>query len=309
MQEAHNTQGETPVWVVGIDEAGYGPKLGPLVIAAVGFRFGRGVASSARCRDACKWLFDLKLSGRVRIADSKCLYRDRVRDFPRLEQVALGLCGLNAATPNLRTWWKAICCTPYSDYAELPWNTDLTLPVVTPLEDVLATQRHLRQAFHERGVAEVRLKVAVLFPRRFNEEVDRTGSKNALLLLWTARLLKSLKLRVGEEIAIFMDQQGGRKNYQALWNEFSSLAERSGSVGWTVSPRGDSQYGLVAAASLVAKYVRELCMHCWNAYWQQQAPEIASTAGYPADAQRFVRELQQRYGVLLPERRWYWRDR
>jgi len=48
-----------------------------------------------------------------------------------------------------------------------------------------------------------------------------------------------------------------------------------------------------ALASMVAKYLRELAMQAFNAYWCERLPDLQPTAGYPADARRFKEEIAQ----------------
>ena len=43
----------------------------------------------------------------------------------------------------------------------------------------------------------------------------------------------------------------------------------------------------VALASMAAKYIRELSMHAFNAFWAARMPGLRPTAGYPTDAQRW----------------------
>lgn len=38
---------------------------------------------------------------------------------------------------------------------------------------------------------------------------------------------------------------------------------------------------------MTAKYVRELAMRAFNAWWCGRAPGLAATAGYPLDAARW----------------------
>jgi hypothetical protein len=38
---------------------------------------------------------------------------------------------------------------------------------------------------------------------------------------------------------------------------------------------------------MAAKYVRELSMHAFNAFWAARVPGLRPTAGYPTDAQRW----------------------
>jgi hypothetical protein len=60
---------------------------------------------------------------------------------------------------------------------------------------------------------------------------------------------------------------------------------------------------------MMSKYLRELAMLAWNAFWQRQVPGLRPTAGYPQDAVRFKKEIeacQQRLGI--PDRN-VWRNR
>ena len=47
----------------------------------------------------------------------------------------------------------------------------------------------------------------------------------------------------------------------------------------------------VALASMLAKYLRELAMEQFNRFWQQRAPQVKPTKGYPQDARRFRQEV------------------
>jgi hypothetical protein len=38
---------------------------------------------------------------------------------------------------------------------------------------------------------------------------------------------------------------------------------------------------------MAAKYVRELSMHAFNAFWADRLPGLRPTAGYPTDALRW----------------------
>jgi ribonuclease HII len=60
-----------------------------------------------------------------------------------------------------------------------------------------------------------------------------------------------------------------------------------------ITPQAESQSFAVALASMVSKYIREIFMHHWNAYWQQQVPGLRPTAGYPGDALRFLQAIEQ----------------
>ena len=60
----------------------------------------------------------------------------------------------------------------------------------------------------------------------------------------------------------------------------------------TIQPRADAEHFCVALASMVSKYVRELLMGEFNAFWLRHLPELRPTAGYPGDAARFFEAIR-----------------
>ena len=76
------------------------------------------------------------------------------------------------------------------------------------------------------------------------------------------------------------------------------------SLRMTFAPGADSADLCVALASMISKYLRELLMAEFNAFWRRHMPELVPTAGYPVDAGRFfadIRPIRERLGV--PDRR------
>ena len=43
---------------------------------------------------------------------------------------------------------------------------------------------------------------------------------------------------------------------------------------------------------MISKYLRELLMHRFNAYWKSLIPEVQPTAGYYSDGVRFLRDIE-----------------
>ena len=46
-----------------------------------------------------------------------------------------------------------------------------------------------------------------------------------------------------------------------------------------------------ALASMASKYLRELAMRALNDFWRRHVPDLPHTAGYPADAPRFMAQI------------------
>jgi hypothetical protein len=60
---------------------------------------------------------------------------------------------------------------------------------------------------------------------------------------------------------------------------------------------------------MVSKYLRELAMEAFNAFWAEQVPNLAPTAGYPQDAVRFRAEIAKKQLELGIEDAVLWRKK
>jgi ribonuclease HII len=56
---------------------------------------------------------------------------------------------------------------------------------------------------------------------------------------------------------------------------------------------GETHSMPVALASMFSKYVRELYMEIFNRWWKPHAPHVKRTAGYAADAKRWLKETAE----------------
>ena len=83
---------------------------------------------------------------------------------------------------------------------------------------------------------------------------------------------------------------------------------RAGRVEFRFVAGGESHLP-TALASMVSKYLRELAMRAFNAFWCRQLPALRPTAGYPVDARRFKADIELRQRQLQIEDRVLWRLR
>ena len=297
--------------VAGIDEAGYGPRLGPLVVAASVFRLPEGTRPSALDR-----LINLtEKAGGLAIADSKQVYRSRA-DLGRIEASTLGHAALARGALPLRVRGllaHAVDCSA-ADVDELPWYRgrllELALPCAADVADVLARCSRQAELLADRGLHFADLHVAPVLETRFNQQVRQYGSKAWPLFLATGRLLdKLIECHPDEELVVHVDRQGGRTRYGELIAGLYPLArlrvvrERTEESVYRLEPpgrppveihfhvEGDGRYAPVALASVVAKTVRELFMRSLNAWFAEQVPGVRPTAGYSADARRFLADV------------------
>ena len=302
--------------VIGTDEAGYGPNLGPLVVAATAWQ----VADDAR--DAAAIALDLeevvaegsRAAGLTRPlwTDSKLVHRGP-HGFAAVERAALG--GLVAVATSLPTGeselprdWPGldtllggldIGASPPVEAAAL---AALALPAEAEVDDSRRAGRAVAAAAASRGLAVRAIRCRVIQPAEFNAAIAAGLNKADVLSRATLALAADLRAMLPDEQAfIWCDRHGGRRRYAPLLTHhletplvhvLEEAAERSAyalpdrrcTVEFTVGGEGRVP---VALASLTAKYVRELAMLAFNAFWSGRVPGLRATAGYPVDAARW----------------------
>jgi hypothetical protein len=311
---------------VGIDEAGYGPNLGPMVMTAVvaeATDCGRGAEAPGR---GCLLDFWGDLAGtvaraggdpaRLWVDDSKAIWHGgKGRD--RLEAACLAaIAATGMALPGSITQLLAVLGAGSRADGELsPWfDADGGAEAWPWIRSRGATEALLAQRPLVPGLGTWRLAAihsVVVGPARFNAELAALGGKSHVHFAAFARLLRRVWDRAGDGAATFVigDKHGGRHYYlgplsQAFADAWidrgpegadsSRYTLRDGGRRLELSlvPRADRHDGLVALASMVSKTVRELWMDGFNAYWRARVPGLRPSAGYPVDAHRFRRAIE-----------------
>jgi hypothetical protein len=325
------------LYLLGTDEAGYGPNLGPLVVAATLWRV-QGIDFQPALPDLYTHLAsgisaDPDDDNRLAIADSKQLYSSG-DSLALLERGVLA--ALHALERPAATWqsiWSV--CSP--DHAcELPWhkNFDRPLPCAASVEDHDSGCATFGQTLQQASVELVDLRACVVHPADFNDRCDRLTNKAAVLSATTLTLVRELiRGRVDAPIQIVCDKHGGRNHYAALvWEELAA-DEVGDAPGFPVQTLkegrdeslyrwrcGESQREIrfitkgerflpAALASMTAKYLRELSMLAFNAFWAERVPNLRPTAGYPGDALRFWNDIESVVRLARFQERELWRTR
>jgi hypothetical protein len=318
-------------YLIGTDEAGYGPNLGPLVISATVWHVPQRMLRSdlyevlADC--VCSVLSRDGDDPRLAIADSKQLYQPG--DLAALEcgvLAALRATGLSASC--WREAWTQLDPTCGEFLAAVPWHGDYDadLPcAVDPSQLALAAERFaagLRRA----RVELAQMRSVAIFPLRWNELLDEYENKASALSYCTLALVRDLAATLPEEpILIVCDKHGGRNRYAGLLQHFfeddfieTRREGRAVSIyQWGRAPRriearflaGGESFLPSALASMTSKYLRELAMAAFNAFWLRRNPALKPTAGYPGDARRFKDEIAPLQTTLGISDRQLWRNR
>ena len=198
--------------VIGVDEAGYGPNLGPLVITATvwevpgdarEFDFWRSLRRvlSSKPPQAARKAVAVGGSGgtvvarrrarRLHVADSKQVYSP-TRGLGPLETSVLSLLGCQAKCGTLAELWRHLC--PHADGTDCtePWfdgdGLSLSLPLEADHGDIAMFVERLRQQFAEVGIRLRCVASDIVLTGRFNALTETLGGKGAALSRSTLEL-------------------------------------------------------------------------------------------------------------------------
>lgn len=301
--------------IIGMDEAGYGPNFGPLVITATVWevpgdprRCDLWKACSAAVTNAPE-----RNESRLHIADSKQVYSTE-RGLGGLELGVHSALALGAGPMEaFRSLWEHLDPASASQAHTEPWfaGDDLNLPTTACRAEIQRKAAAWGECCDQAGITLRGVYSDVVLTQRFNDETRRQGSKGQALSQLSLRLLARAWSPVDDSPALVIaDKHGGRNRYQdllptAVQDEFILCLEES---------RASSRYRVreseirfetraerylpVALASMFSKYVRELAMQQFNRFWRGHLPDIVPTAGYPNDAVRFRAEIAATVAAL-----------
>lgn len=311
-----------PNYLIGIDEAGYGPVLGPLVVTATVFEvpsfninlwktFCRTVSASP------------KKTAPIAVCDSKRLYQPN-RGIKPLETSVLAFTHLlkqcNNGYRNIGRFIETV--TDGKQPPKMPWYAkypEISLPVEADRDKISKAAKPLEAECLKSSVKFERVMVRIVDATEFNSRINEAHNKADLLFDIAAELLGGLRERYfsgNSKSRIFIGKQGGRTYYrELLQNVFSShkircIQERNDCSEYAVfSGRkkvsaikflqdGEDAEFTIALSSLFCKYTRELCMKMINAFWKEHIPDLRPSAGYPQDGRRFINEVTPLFSKL-----------
>jgi ribonuclease HII len=297
-------------WIVGIDEAGYGPNLGPLVMTATACRVPDKhlKANLWKTLKAVVRRPDEEADGRLVVGDSKLVY-STTRGLLDLETSVLAV--LRHEKTPLARLLETLAPASLAGLALEAWYTGTSdLPVEADHAGCQECSERFHQNTARKSVECSVFRSVVICPARFNQLLEQWGSKGAVLAHALADLLvESVQLGNDREAICFtIDKHGGRNTYAALLQNALGgmvVVETEGmekstyrvlglprEVRLTFMPRADGEHFCVALASMISKYLREVLMLEFNRFWQTHVPELKPTAGYPGDAARYYDEIR-----------------
>ncbi|HEX2677941.1 MAG TPA: hypothetical protein VHM19_14910 [Polyangiales bacterium] len=297
--------------IVGIDENGLGPRLGPLVATAIILELDANEYERARLR---------RIAQRVGIDDSKqvagfgnmaiaegltlAVLEQLCGRIPADADELLSLLALEGLEPL-----RARC--PERSVAQC-WSERLALPAFEG--DVVAGRAALaRLAKH--GVRISRARSVVHCASAIRADLARLGSRTSLDLSLFERLVLDAHAAIGGELEAVLGMVGGIRDYPSYFDHlrdhrFEILRQDPKVAAYRCHGLGtlsfevdaDARHLPVAIASMLGKYVRELAMERQNRFYATHDAGLPRPSGYHDPVtRRFVEQsrlLRKRLGIV-----------
>ncbi len=299
--------------LAGIDEAGFGPILGPLIVSSSVFSLPHELLEADLWSVLSKSVSQTKkgISGRLLITDSKKAY-SRAIGIKHLRRTVLACLRCLGAEPDTLGGLVAELCPDCLErLSRYPWylhtgeyrlgadSADLKIASSLLANDMRAHQIRLLE-----------LRSRCLDVAYYNKMVSTAKNKARVLFTAASQLVKSAFDKFGgDDLHIIIDRQGGRSHYRRYLQMMFPEAElkvitENGKISSYQLGAGQKQMRLhfvvaadqrflpVSLASMVSKYIRELLVDNINRYFLALSPGLKPTAGYWKDGLRFIDDIK-----------------
>jgi len=300
----------------GIDEAGYGPMLGPLCVACTVFSVRdhdpeRGAPNLWSLLNAAITRSKNDKKSRIAVEDSKSLIVQGGDPCERVRHLERGVLSFVSACGELPADCSAFFRMVGADQPSQRWYASTSpLPVANRPDELRIAAAMLHRAMQKAGVALELLRCEAIDADAFNQQVRVTNSKASVNFASAMRLVDGIWNRWREaHPRIVIDRHGGRTHYRedlqlcypdaqiVILDESDrmsryELTRGRSQVTITFTTESESLHLPAALASMTAKYTRELMMIRMNRYFKAMMPELKPTAGYTQDARRYLADIE-----------------
>ena len=300
--------------LAGIDEAGLGPILGPLVISSSTFSIPHNLLEANLWQILRRSVGNKRkaLAGRLLVADSKKAYHrsDGIRHLERTVLACLNCLG--GKPSNLIELLEILCPDSIERLSNYPWHKDIASHNLAVNEaDIGIASSVLKDNLNSNGIELLELRSCCLDVAYYNKMVGAVKNKASVLFTAVCGLIKSAwDNHPADELQILVDRQGGRMMYRTPLQrmfpemELKILKETDTNSSYELTAGGrkmrvhfavgaDDRFLPVSLASMASKYLRELLVEGLNRYFVGQCAALKPTAGYWKDGLRFIEDLKK----------------
>jgi len=303
--------------LIGIDEAGYGPILGPLVVSSAAF----SIPDTHLKSDLWHLLRPAvakkrkHLAGRLLIADSKKAYSKSIGITHLRRTVLAGLLcadGTSQKPANSAQLLNRLCPQCTGRLAQYPWYENLAKCALGGDDDDLEiASLALKNTLSANKMKLLSISSTCLDVGYYNKMVSTVKNKANVLFTAICSLIRGAFDTAcdSENLQIIIDKQSGRIRYQRLLGrmfeglELKILCEENSVSSYELAgynkvmrlhfaARADDRFLPVSLASMTSKYVRQVLIESINRYFISRCTHLKPTAGYWKDGTRFIKELQ-----------------
>jgi ribonuclease HII len=311
----------TDTVVVGIDEAGLGPILGPLIVSAACFTVSVEKHQTEMWQLLSQSVSSNKkhLAGRLLICDSKKAYTPST-GMTFLERTVLSCLSCIGKTPTSITELIDILCPDsIARLLRYPWHKDLSrYRIEFNRDDIAIAAAAFNRNLEKNSMSLLALKSFCFDVAFYNDMVGKVNNKSTVLFMAVCSLIDQIiKGTPHKKYHFVIDRQGGRTRYTRQLRtmfpemelkvldennnissyELSAESQPSGSgiknIRIDFAVKADASFLPACLASMVSKYLREQLMNCINSYFVEKCRNLKPTAGYWNDGKRFINDLKQ----------------
>lgn len=264
-----------------------GPRLGPLVVTAATFDLAGYDRAKLRRRGLT-----------VGVSDSKAV--SAFGHMAQAESLSLAaterLCGHVPTTPAALLEVIAIdgfgALTRACPTASRPqcWGEPLSLPL---FGGQIELGREMLARLDRSGIRLAHLRTRVNCASYLNRAQTEGRNKLVVDLHSMEQLIVDARQNVADEVTAYCGMVGGLRKYEGYFGVLdraavTCLEEVKGASRYRVRDVGELHFEVgaddrhlpVALASMVGKYVRELCMKQLNTFYAQHVPDLREASGY-----------------------------
>lgn len=299
--------------LVGIDEAGFGPILGPLVVSSSSLSLPHDLLKSDLWQILRKSLSNRRkgLAGRLLVTDSKKAYSKSIgiKHLERTVLTALKCLGHEPAT--LTELMERICPNCLERLSAYPWHRDThSRRLSSDAADKAIASAVLSDDMASSNIELLAMESFCMDVGYYNEMVAAVKNKANVLFTATCRLIKAAYDNFGgDDLHVVVDRQGGRVHYRKVLQrmfgemELRILRETPTTSSYELKAGGkdmrlhfvvkaDQRFLPVSLASMTSKYLRELLIGNINSYFNGFDADLKPTAGYWTDGLRFIEDIR-----------------